>query len=417
MASIHIDFEFTSYTPGDVARGVARLKAVAVMDAAPPPEIIVVIDVSGSMIPVLPVVKDVCEFALSRFANKASCALVSFADHAKVIKPMTWLDEDAHLEFTQCLNALTAGGQTNLGEALMVAHTLFSNTARKSVLVVTDGVPTVGDIALHDAGARPGTPLYTVAIGDHCNNGLLSHLAHQSGGMFADAAQLDGVAAATGGLFGAIFGTVLSDVTLCINAQSLSMLPCKTTAFATTVHVGPMFTSEEVHIPFVIGSPARFVTAQLYAAGKLLCTQDASVPLEQGLPQPTHHVQSQLLRADVARLLHTEPLDAAKAAVLMVQCVEDRSDVGVWLTKRLVAALESSRSLPSLRQELVRARSTSYDDGNDWLVPACMRTFSQEAQEFVAGRQPSPPDLHFDELEGPGVPPLLHRAETWAGGQ
>jgi hypothetical protein len=284
-------------------------------------------------------------------------------------------------------------------------------------LVVTDGVPTVGDIALQGEVVRQGTPLYTVAIGTHCDNALLGHLAHQSGGMFADAAQLDGVVAATGGLFGAIFGTALSDVTLCINAQSLSMLPCKTTAFSTTVHIGPMFTGEEVHIPFAIGAPARYVAVQVYAAGKLLCTNDAPVPPESGPPHPNHGIKSQLLRADVARLLHTEPLDTDKAATLMTQCVEDRSDVGVWLTKRLAAALESVESLPSLRQELVRARSTAYDDGNDWLVPTCMRTFSQEAQEFAVGRQPpSPPGLRFDELEGPGAPPLLHRAETWAGG-
>jgi uncharacterized protein YegL len=423
MASVQISFELSSYSPGETVHGVASIKAneQIVEPIAEPiaggiakqlsPEIVIVIDVSGSMIPVLPVVQAVCEFALARFVDKASCAVVSFADHAQVLQPMTALSADVALLYTDCLRGLTAGGQTNLGEALSTAYNLFSADARKSVLMVTDGVPTSGPVSIADMIVHQGLPLYTVAIGTQCDNALLAQLAHRSGGMFADAAQLDGVVSATGGLFGAIFGTVLSDVTLCMNADSLSMLPSNKTAFATTVNVGPVFTSEEVHIPFLVGPSSRYVTVQLYGAGKLLCTEDVAVPFNDEPPVVNHVVRSQLLRADVARLLHSEPLDTEMASVLMAKCVEDRSDVGLWLTKRLVAALESSsQKLPSLRQELVRARSTAYDNEHDWLVPACMRTFSQEAQEFAGGHPTS-----FDDIDAPGIPPLLCRQQTWAG--
>lgn len=415
MADVQIEYEYSSYDPGDTVRGVAR---IAAQGELPPlrQEIVIVIDVSGSMIPVIGLVKSVCEFALSRFVDRASCALVAFANEAKVVEPMAFLNSDLLRQYTYQLHALSAGGQTNLGAALDVAGGLLSESATKSILVITDGKPTVGPRTIADMRPRHGCPLYTVAIGSKCDDALLAQLAHQSGGMFSDAVQLDTVVSATGGLFGAIFGTVLSDVSLCLNASSLSTLPSRQTAFATTVSVGPMFTSEEVFIPFEIeSSKLRHVTLQLYAAGKLICTHESSVPFEREVRVVNPWVRTQLLRSEVTRLLHAEPLDVEAAALLMARCTQDTSDVGAWLTKRLAVAMDSSSEcLPLIRQELARARSTAYDDESDWLVPPCMRAFSQEARAFtpVGDRDSS----MFDDIEGPGMPPMLRRAETWANG-
>jgi hypothetical protein len=197
-----------------------------------------------------------------------------------------------------------------------------------------------------------------------------------------------------------------------------------------------MFTSEEVFIPFEIeSSKLRHVTVQLYTAGALICTHESSVPFEHEVCVANPWVRTQLLRSEVARLLHAEPLDVEAAALLMARCTQDTSDVGAWLTKRLAVALDSSSAcLPMIRQELVRARSTAYDDEYDCLVPPCMRAFSQEARAFSSGERPHPVSLGdlgsphrphnphsphsppFDDNEVPGRPPMLERAETWANG-
>jgi hypothetical protein len=432
MATVQIEFEYSSYDPGDPVRGVVRVAASA--QAAPPlrQEIAIVIDVSGSMFPVLGLVKAVCEFALSRFVGRASCALVTFSDVAEVIEPMTFLTPSVVEQYTRRLHTLTAGGQTNLAEGLGTACGLLSAPGQ-SVLVITDGRPTVGPTRAADISTPDGHPLYVVAIGTQCDDALLAQLAHRSGGMFADAVQLDTVVSATGGLFGAIFGTALTDVTLCFNADSLSTLPSRQTAFATTVSIGPMFTSEEVFVPFEIDSnQLRFVTAQLYAGRKLIVTHESAVPFEQGRPVPNSWVGTQLLRAEVARLLHAEPLDVEAASLLLERCAQDSSHVGAWLTKRLTVALEGSGDrLPILRQELTRARSTAYDDESDWLVPPCMRAFSHEARASShdafalhqntprsprsSVRLPTFDDLDdLDDLDVPALPPMLQRAETQA---
>jgi hypothetical protein len=227
--------------------------------------------------------------------------------------------------------------------------------------------------------------------------------------MYADARQLDDVVSATGGLFGAIFGTAWTDVSLCMNADNLSMLPCQKTAFATTVNVGSLFADEDVFVPFQVdSSQVRFFTTQLYVSGALVETQEAAIPIQAAAgAKANSRVKTQLLRGDVARFLHTQPVDAEVGAVLLAMCADDLSPVGRWMSKRLSEFVCGSiESLPSVQQELVRARSTAYHAADDWLVPSCMRAFSQEAQEYaVSGLSCLDDDI-------PAAMPLLQREFT-----
>ncbi len=408
MANLQVEFEYSSYDPGDVIKGVMHIRAPdRLVEAAR--EIAIVVDVSGSMTPVLNTVRTVCEFALSRFTNRnVSCALVSFADKATVHEPMVPMTEDVASRFVSCINMLAAEGQTNLYDGITAAYGLFSPDAYKSLIVLTDGVPNVGVVSLEAMHLRESHSVYTVAIGDACNHALLAALANASGGMYADARKLDDVVSATGGLFGAIFGTAWTDVSLCMNADSLSMLPSKKTAFATTVSVGPLFVAEDVYIPFQVdSSQLRFVTAQLYASGGLIETHEAPLPIHSAaVGTANSQVKTQLLRGDIARFLHQDPIDEAWGAVLLAMCADDPNPAGRWMSRRLAEFLHGSMdNLPSVQQELVRARSTVYHAAEDWLVPSCMRAFSQEAQEFaVSGLSDN-----LDEL----MPiPLLRREFT-----
>lgn len=404
MASARVEFEYSAYGPGELIRGVVSVKADPREPSNAQHEVAIVLDVSGSMTPVLSTVRSVCEFALSRFANRhVSCALVSFADNATVHHAMTPIDDGTVAQFTKCINDLVAGGQTNLFGGISAAYSLFSEQAVKSLIVLTDGVPNVGATEIVTMELRKGLPVYTVAIGSECDHALLATIASTTGGMYADARALDDVVSATGGLFGAIFGTQLTDVVLCMNAHNLSMLPSSKTLFATTVNIGPLFTSEEVHVPFSIESGP--VWTRLCAQGEHLHSQEAAVPHVPGPLELNAFVTTQLLRAEVARFMHVDPIDQVLGASLMARCADDQSPVGLWMAKRLAEFVHGSvDSLPTLQQELTRARSVAYNDADDWMVPSCMRAFSQEASEFA-----SLPDLD-DGI--PSAKPTLQREPT-----
>jgi hypothetical protein len=409
MAHLQVEFEYSSYDPGDAVKGMVHIRAPDRLISAAR-EIAIVVDISGSMTPVLTTVRTVCEFALSRFVNRGvSCALVSFADQAKVHERMVPITDDVASRFVACINMLAAEGQTNLHDGITTAYDLFSPDACKSLIVLTDGMPNVGATTLEAMSLRQGFSVYTVAIGESCDHALLGALASASGGMYADARQLDDVVSATGGLFGAIFGTAWTDVSLCMNADNLSMLPCQKTAFATTVNVGSLFADEDVFVPFQVdSSQVRFFTTQLYVSGALVETHEAAIPIQAAAgAKANSRVKTQLLRGDVARFLHTQPVDAEVGAVLLAMCADDLSPVGRWMSKRLSEFVCGSiESLPSVQQELVRARSTAYHAADDWLVPSCMRAFSQEAQEYaVSGLSCLDDDI-------PAAMPLLQREFT-----
>jgi hypothetical protein len=404
MASARVEFEYSAYAPGEIVQGVVCVQADAREPSGVRHEVAIVLDVSGSMTPVLNTVRAVCEFALSRFANRhVACALVSFSDHATVHHGMTTVNDEVVSQFTKCLNDLVAGGQTNLCGGISTAYGLFSEQAFKSVIVLTDGVPNVGATEIESMELRQGLSVYTVAIGSECDHALLANIASATGGMYADAKELDDVVSATGGLFGAIFGTQLTDVALCLNADSLSMLPSKKTAFATTVSIGPLFTQEEVYVPFSIAFGP--VSTQLFAQGERVHSQETAIPNSPDPAQPNAFVKTQLLRAEVARFMHAERVDEILGAQLLARCAGDQSPVGSWMRKRLGEFLLGGLdSLPTLQQELTRARSTAYNDVEDWLVPACMRAFSQEASGFIS-------PLDCDD-EGPLPRPILRREST-----
>jgi hypothetical protein len=404
MASVRVEFEYSSYDPGELVHGVVCVQADAKGPSAAKHEVAIVLDVSGSMTPVLNTVRAVCEFALSRFVNRhVACALVSFADHATVHHAMTVVNDEVVSQFTKCLNDLVAGGQTNLCGGISTAYGLFSEQAFKSVIVLTDGVPNVGPTEIQSMELRQGLSIYTVAIGSECDHTLLATIASATGGMYADAIALDDVVSATGGLFGAIFGTQLTDVALCLNADSLSMLPSRKTPFATTVSIGPLFTQEEVYVPFSTGFGP--VSTQLFAQGERVHNLETDIPNSPGPPQPNAFVKTQLLRAEVARFMHSDPIDEDFGLKLLARCAEDQSPVGSWMSKRLREFMHGTLdSLPTLQQELTRARSTAYNDVEDWMVPACMREFSQDASDFL-----SPPAL--DDC-APFPQPILRREAT-----
>jgi Ca-activated chloride channel family protein len=169
---------------GVTLRGVPR-------SVRAPAELVVVIDVSGSMNEAGKI--EAVRHALARMVETLDpqdhVALVTFADEAHVALPMTSVGA-ARPVVLGAVSSLTADGGTNLHAGLVAAMGLVrsSRPLNTRVLVLSDGMATVG-VTDPDAIVRSVAPLRqarvpitTVGVGDAIDFSLLEALAAERGG-------------------------------------------------------------------------------------------------------------------------------------------------------------------------------------------------------------------------------------------
>lgn len=158
-----------------------------------PTEVIVVVDVSGSM-------RDgdkigAVRHALARFVERLDphdhLAIVSFADEAHLALAPTEVDL-ARTDVLSAIDGLSAYGGTNLHEGLRVglAYATSMGTGPRRLILLSDGMASVGvrDRGSFDALARQAhdarITITTVGMGDAIDFALLEALATNAGGDF-----------------------------------------------------------------------------------------------------------------------------------------------------------------------------------------------------------------------------------------
>lgn len=163
-------------------------------------DVVLVVDRSGSMEgqPIADA-KTAAKAFIDRMDLSADqVAVVSFADTAILNQPLTTSAGAARA----AIDGLTAGGLTNIADAINTAQAELSGPRRKSgnqpvIILLSDGAPTAGSDPLPAASAAKaaGTRIFTVGLGNQIDANLLRNIASSASDYFfaASSADLDAI--------------------------------------------------------------------------------------------------------------------------------------------------------------------------------------------------------------------------------
>jgi len=409
---IKIAFEYSEYNnTEDLIKGVVQITAPETQQPKIH-EIVLVVDLSGSMMQTLPLVKNLIEYMLEKFVNTAACSIVGFKDTADVYQKLQAITKDNCPEIMNNVASLKAGGCTNLHTGLMLGLQQFSSNPKtvKSLLLITDGFANVGMTsapgimkAVHDT--KTTAIIYTIAIGTQCNHDLLANMTEVGGGMYTPIRQQSELVGAMGGTLGAVFGTQMRNVLLSLpGTKNLSGYP----ETGEDILIGCLLGGEVISVPFQTQS--AIVKCELsHSEGKSKLIE-VTVPRGDN-PKLNADIYAHILRGEVIKFLQDNKSATEKeAGVLLTRCLDQSGPVFSMLVQRLTRFIQCSQEeREMIRQgailELTRQRSQAYEDTKDTMVPVLMRRFSHEARRF---RDPQPQPKP-ESLALPLTPPSLAR--------
>lgn len=200
------------YSSDDGTRHLLRIGiATPVPDGRQPTDLVFVIDTSGSMTDLLPLVKDSLRILVGNLNDDDTVAIVEYSDSARPLLPSTPVSDADRI--LSVIDELQTGGSTALAAGLTAGYRLAeqANTQGRTsrVIILSDGIANVGatdtDAILNqieDAGDR-GINLLTVGFGLFgFNDTLMEQLADRGDGF---AAYVDGIEEAE-----ELFGTRLT---------------------------------------------------------------------------------------------------------------------------------------------------------------------------------------------------------------
>jgi hypothetical protein len=156
-------------------------------------EYLFIIDVSGSMSGTpLEQAKEAFNSMIETLGGSDLFNVVAFSSSSRLM----WTEADVASVSNKdnaidWVNDLSAGGGTNINDALVDGFSTFSGTTTaKAVVFLSDGAPTSGEtntdqILTNTALANiHGAPIFSVAFGDNTEEGLMGSLAFESNGLF-----------------------------------------------------------------------------------------------------------------------------------------------------------------------------------------------------------------------------------------
>lgn len=157
-----------------------------------PADLLVVVDVSGSMTRTLPFVRK-CLAGLTALVEPQDClALVKFDDRASIVMPWRDMDEEGLAAFVKAQEELLACGGTNFLPVLKMCfdELLLDETPgrARSMLFISDGAPCESDSdVLHALCSKlrsANISIVAAGFGEHINAGLMSAIAQTGCGPF-----------------------------------------------------------------------------------------------------------------------------------------------------------------------------------------------------------------------------------------
>jgi Mg-chelatase subunit ChlD len=135
----------------------------------------------------------VARYVADRLPAAAALGLLDFDGEAKVLVPVQEGDRPRRA-VRDAVARIDADGGTNIGGALEAGLGQFHSTApaaRRAAILLTDGQGEYDDQAA--TYASQGITLYTVGLGDQCDEALLSAMATQTGGAYFKAGEAGGL--------------------------------------------------------------------------------------------------------------------------------------------------------------------------------------------------------------------------------
>lgn len=140
-----------------------------------PMDLVAVVDVSGSMTGVLPLVRASLLEVLRQLDADDRLGIVIYGDRAQVLLPPTSVDGIARGRIERAIGRLAAGGSTAMEDGLRTGYRVAARHSGRGrisrLMLFTDERPNVGAsdagsfMALARAGAREGTGLTTIGVG------------------------------------------------------------------------------------------------------------------------------------------------------------------------------------------------------------------------------------------------------------
>jgi Ca-activated chloride channel homolog len=157
--------------------------------AAVPTDLVVVLDVSGSMSgQKLIDAQEAVNALVDRLGPADRFAMVSFSTEAQLLVPLTLAGAEAKQVFLASTDGLVASGSTNLAGGLSLALPLAAPTVGRAtrLVLMSDGLPesSEGLAGLARQAAMQGSPLTAVGIGIDYDEDLMAGLAEVGTGNF-----------------------------------------------------------------------------------------------------------------------------------------------------------------------------------------------------------------------------------------
>jgi uncharacterized protein YegL len=326
--SITLTPEFNAYPENGIALMCATIKCAEAVTECRPVDIVLVLDLSGSMDgeklgKLIATIYRLLDVLQAMFAGKYRVSITTFSTDVHTVYPMGPPD----IEAVKALVAqFKAEGETNLSGGLFRAaeqlSTLPDEGRSRSVWLLTDGHPSTGvrDVESLITILTPmlkDTPVNTFGFGfDHDSN-FLSKLANATKGMYTYVPRPDGLTDAIATCLGTTMSHVVQNTSITVRGRviNVDMNPADVTAVedGVCIYVPDMSAGATFSFLFEFQSPqgitatAKYINLQTGAVETVAATCDLPVG-------PSDGVRNPLLVVPIARRLTKAAMRDALAA-------------------------------------------------------------------------------------------------------
>lgn len=225
---------------GEQGREVLLLVSLEAEESTPraPVAVNLLIDRSASMrgAPLVAAI-DAAQSLVAQAGPRDYIGLLAFDGVPEQLLPVRAMEPDAKTELSERLSALETGSGTALHEAVELGasslHRVLIPGARRKLLLLTDGEPSVGPASVADfksLGAKvadSSVTLHALGLGRHYIPEILEALSAPSGTGFAHADDAEALPTTVAGMVTELFGEVASDARIHVLPTGFTELRCR----------------------------------------------------------------------------------------------------------------------------------------------------------------------------------------------